>query len=158
MQLQSHPRSGLPRILAESHQRLQEELAELFRSIRMMTPERTRQVWDRLDRELRDHLRLEEQRVLPLFEVHSSAEAAALRAEHHQILRKLDQLGVDLDLHNFDEERAEELVELLRAHVARAQRTLYAWAEIGLSKRAKALFLDMLRTIRTRRDSFTGVP
>jgi len=158
MQLQPHSRAGLARLLTESHRRLQDEFAELFRNTRMMAPERTRQAWARLDRELRDHLRLEEQSLLPMFELHSSAEAVGLRAEHHQLLRELGWLGVDLDLHSFEEKRAEGFLALLDAHVAREQRTLYLWAETGLSKRAKAFFLDMLRTIRTRRGSFTGVP
>ena len=158
MQLHSQPRSEFHQALSDDHARLERLFESLLGSVKMSDPERVRVAWERLDRELRAHLRIEEERILPLFEVEDTVEASQIRAEHHQIRNQLDQIGVDLDLHALDRGRAESFIHLLRDHAAREERTLYPWADSSMPKRGRISVIERLRNVDGHSGTFRGVP
>ena len=80
--------------------------------------------WAPIEASLRAHIALEEAEVLPLLDERAPAEAAALRADHAELLANLDAIVVGLELHTLPLARAEEIVGRLRAHAEREERVL----------------------------------
>jgi hypothetical protein len=72
---------------------------------------------------------LEERYVFPVFREVDPEEAEHLRSDHDQLRRRLDVLGVNVELHAVTPIDAEELIERLRAHRAREERLLYPWMD-----------------------------
>ena len=151
-------RSELHQALIEDDARIQRLVRALLEDVKRWDEPRARLSWDRFDRALRSHMLLEEERMLPLFEATASVEAAKLRAEHHQLRRWLDQLGIDLDLQSFSPDAADGLLQLLRTHEAHKERTLYAWAEAGMPKRCKTQIVERLHEQAEHPGAFTGLP
>jgi hemerythrin-like domain-containing protein len=92
-----------------------------------------RQAWDDLERALRAHLALEEVHILPRFAAVDAAEAAALRREHEELRRGLDELGVGVELHAVPRTVAARFIATLRAHATREDALMYRWAEANLA-------------------------
>jgi hemerythrin-like domain-containing protein len=105
--------------------------------------------WARFEHELGAHLRAEERHLLPAFSEHYPVEAKALLAEHDELRRLVEQLAVDAELHLLRAERANQLIERLRAHAKREDALLYTWASRhlrrGLSLRPTLEALEQLR-------------
>src|SRR3954466_11053504 len=64
--------------------------------------EALRTAWEVLDQELLARLRMEEELMLPIMEMYTEAETTSLRSEHHRIRQLLEQLEIDLDLHQLN--------------------------------------------------------
>jgi hypothetical protein len=143
--------SALREALMEDDTRLQRAFEELLAAFRERAPQTSLYTaWSTLDDELRARLRIEEELMLPALELHAGREAACLRAEHHRILGLLDQLGVDLDLHQLDAERCREFLVLLRQHAERERRSLHPWADERLHSSKKGDVIWRLRRRRAR--------
>jgi hypothetical protein len=84
--------------------------------------------WTRFERDLGDHMRFEETELLWRFAGFDPEEAAALRAEHDRIRKLVAELGISADLHTLRVGVADQLLEELRAHARREEKTLYRWA------------------------------
>jgi Hemerythrin HHE cation binding domain len=84
--------------------------------------------WAAFDRELGDHLRAEEEHLLPEFAHEHPLEARGLLIEHAEIRGLVAELGVTVELHLLRADVADRLIELLRAHARREDAMLYPWA------------------------------
>jgi len=120
---------GLRAFLGRDHQRLQALLAELLDEFEQGNRDDVRGMWDRFETGLSAHLAAEEEHLMPLFAKVEPAEAAELLADHAAFRRRLEDLGVGIDLHAVKLAAAREFVEALRAHSRREDRLLYRWAE-----------------------------
>lgn len=132
-----------PQVVEEPLTRHHRELEQLFRAVAELAhggdARSLGQLWNRFDRIVRAHIGVEEEELLPLFRVHHPDEAELIAREHVELLRLLDQIGIDVDLHLLREPIADELLERLRAHARREEVTMYPWAERSLPYWREAL-------------------
>jgi hemerythrin-like domain-containing protein len=127
-------RPGLRILLVRDHERLERLFVKLLDAFREGDPADLRAMWSRFETGLSAHLAAEERYLMPLFARVEPGEAAALLAEHGGFRRKLNDLGVGVDLHAVKLDVAQEFVEALRAHAHREDRLLYRWAERELEQ------------------------
>jgi hemerythrin-like domain-containing protein len=104
--------------------------------------------WDRFERELLAHFALEEREVLPRFARYRPEEATVLRQEHAALRRDLLALGVRADLHLLRADAVTAFVAELRAHAAREDEALYAWARTHVSRDAWTTISERLRAAK----------
>ena len=116
-------------LLMRDHERLDALLGKLLETFLDGDPGDVRAMWTRFDAALSAHLEAEERQLLPLFARTHPAEAAGLLAEHAQLRRSLDDLGVSVDLHAVSLEAARAFVGELRAHARREDALLYRWSD-----------------------------
>jgi hypothetical protein len=112
---------------ATPHQLLERLLSDLCEQAKTDDRLALRRCWTRLEREVTKHLRSEESALIPAFAAAHPEEAAVLLGEHGEIRRRLDDLGIAVDLHMLDVSIAEELARLLRRHAEHEERVLYLW-------------------------------
>ncbi len=86
-----------------------------------------RERWDAFDRDLRTHMDIEEERVLPAFREIDPDEADAIFEEHDDIRLHLDAFAVLVDLHAFTRADADDLAERIRDHASREESLFYPW-------------------------------
>ncbi|HEY4175477.1 MAG TPA: hemerythrin domain-containing protein [Kofleriaceae bacterium] len=79
-----------------------------------------------------EHMRAEEEAVLPYFEKEHAQEAAEIRAAHEKLRRRLESTACDLELHSARIDNLRELVTELRQHAAEEDRVMYPWAQVHL--------------------------
>jgi len=103
-----------------------------------------RESWLELDRKLEAHLKAEEELMLPQFAQYSPAAADRIAREHGEIRAALQQLGIDLDLHELRKEVAEEFIGMLRKHAAYEEQAFYAWAQARLAREERHAMLRRL--------------
>ena len=115
--------------LRTEHRALDAHFRDIADHVRAGDPIALDAAWTQLEGALVAHMAFEERHLLPLFERHDADEAAQLRGEHAQIRRRLDELGVAIELHTLREATAEEFLATLRAHAAREDALFYAWAD-----------------------------
>lgn len=111
------------------HVRLDHLFDELLEAYEGGDWDDVRVVWTRFESELRQHMEIEEQFVLPVLARVSEGVAAALRSEHDEIRSLLGSLGVGVDLHMVKDEVAGDLVAKLREHAAREDLLAYRVAD-----------------------------
>jgi hemerythrin-like domain-containing protein len=119
------PRS---RFLAD-HEQLEVLLSALIAAFETGDRDIARETYRRFERELSEHLELEEQQLFPELEQSDPREVEDLRAEHRAIRARLDDLGIGVELHYTRLPQIRDLVEILHAHAAREDKVLYAWAD-----------------------------
>lgn len=115
-------------LLPDHHRLIERRLAELCAESRGDDRPALRACWDRFESALADHLRAEEQFILPEFGRTNPDEARALLAEHTRIRALVAELGVGVDLHQLSAPIAEQLTAALTAHARREDAVLYPWA------------------------------
>jgi hemerythrin superfamily protein len=103
-------------------------------------------VWIDFERALLGHMDWEEMYLLPAYEQHAPADAAAIRADHASFRSLLAQIGIDLERHNAHAQTIEEFVRRLRAHAAREERVLYPWIDQAIEHHAVHAMLKRMRT------------
>lgn len=102
-----------------------------------------------LERAVLEHLRAEEDSILPAYAEHAPADAESIHAAHDELRRQLFRIGVDVELHCVRAEALDRLVAGLRAHAAHEDREMYPWAEAHLSTPTKReLFERMAHSLR----------
>jgi hemerythrin-like domain-containing protein len=126
------PRTLVRHRLLDDHARLLRGFEEVLARLRADDRDQTRVAWARFESSLLWHLEAEEHRLLPAFGKVHAEEAAVLYADHAQFRRRIDELGIAVDLHTIRADEAAELVETLDAHSRREDRGMYAWAEASL--------------------------
>jgi uncharacterized protein (TIGR02284 family) len=84
--------------------------------------------WNELESGILRHLDAEEMFLLPEFAREEPEEAAILRGEHADVRTQLGEVGLALDLHMLRAEQVDRIFRAIASHVAREERTLYAWA------------------------------
>jgi hemerythrin-like domain-containing protein len=112
-----------------SHQLLERLFGDLVEEAKKDDRSALRKMWARFEREVRDHIRLEEAELLPDYSRQHAEDAAAIRRDHAYFDKVLTEFGVDLDLHLLRETAVEEFGSRLKAHAEAEQRGLYPWAE-----------------------------
>jgi Hemerythrin HHE cation binding domain len=127
----THP-EDLRQLFTRDHERLDRLFRDLLAAFEADARVEVGQLWNQFDADLRAHMQLEEELLLPRFVEKHAAEAAAIFREHDQIREKLLQLGVGVDLHFTRYGQVEELVRALRAHAKREDQLLYRWVESHL--------------------------
>lgn len=132
-------------VLMEDHARLARSLDELANAAEGALPDELIAVWRRFEAGLRAHLETEEEHLFPL--VKGDPELAEIEADHAEIRRRLDELGLAVELHAVREERIDELVALLRAHAEHEDAWLYALADRRLAEPKRRTVLERLRRI-----------
>lgn len=112
-------------IVAHDHTLLDALFTELEEAFAADARCELRATWDRLERELERHIAFEERDVLPRLDRTDPADAAALRREHGEIRRDLDELSLCVDLHALDAELAARFRARLRNHTRREEALLH---------------------------------
>jgi hemerythrin superfamily protein len=120
---------GLFNALREDHARLEALFDTLLNAAHVRDAVATQEAWTDFERALNLHLEAEELHMLPIFDRVDPAEAHRIRTEHQTIRSLLADIGVEVDLHLVGEEKVTEFVRFLRAHAAREESWLYAWAD-----------------------------
>jgi iron-sulfur cluster repair protein YtfE (RIC family) len=114
--------------LTAEHRHVEELLEQMRSAVQVDDPRALCEAWTGFERELTEHMRFEEEVLLPRFAEVEPFEARALRSEHDDLRRLIDELGVRTDLHALRAEVADQLFARLRAHARREDAILYPWA------------------------------
>lgn len=144
-------REGGPNELASAlqadHQALEVTFEHVLTTLRGGDPEAVRQAWLAMEADVNAHLKAEEELILPGFEKTHASEAAHIRHDHAAIRAALEQLGVELDLHQLRMETADEFIRTLRRHAEREDVAFYRWAQEHLAESERRTVLGRLRGI-----------
>jgi hypothetical protein len=125
-------RSGLLRRMHDEHALLAELLRALADAAHRGDTAAMTTLFNQIDKPLRDHLTLEDETILPPFSEADPAQALVLRDQHARIRRRLEDLGIALELHTLRAGMVDDFIELLYAHAVREERAMYAWLELAL--------------------------
>ena len=136
LNLQRPSQSEFRRSLHHDHTRLDRLFDKLVRACSMGEREQLDSLWKRFERGLRRHFKFEEREILPHFRRTQPEEAAELEREHAELLAKLDQFGVAVDLHLLRADMVAQFVAELRAHAVHEDRVLYAWLDAQVNEHA----------------------
>jgi hemerythrin-like domain-containing protein len=98
--------------------------------------------WDQFEAALRAHLEAEEERLFPTVEASVPGAVRAARDAHASIRRRLDELGMQVQLHTIRLEVVDDFLEELRAHKEAEDRGLYPAADELLEPGAKARAIE----------------
>lgn len=124
------------RLLAD-HEQLEELLGELIAAFETGDREIARDTYRRFEPRLSEHFGVEEQLLFPELAARDPSEVEELRAEHQAIRKRLDELGIGVDLHLTRLPAIRELVADLHRHAAREDGLLYRWADQAFSDPAR---------------------
>jgi hypothetical protein len=113
--------------LPQHHHDLEAHFQRLMARCQDGDPIELRCEWSLFERELADHLELEERELIPRFRRDRPADAAQICHEHDQIRLGLTELGLALDLHALRAEAVQNFLDLLRAHARREEALFYPW-------------------------------
>lgn len=90
------------------------------------------EVWDDLVDDLEEHFQFEETLLFPAFAERGAdcrALVEQLRSEHAQVRRSLEELGVQIQLHEIPTAAVEALLKALRQHAELENLRIYPWAK-----------------------------
>ncbi len=104
-----------------------------------------RERWSDFEAELLDHLRAEEELLLPAFALSYDADATRLRSEHHQLRALLVAVDGELAAGRLNREALRALEELLARSSAFEERSLFPWAQRCLQPRRRGEFQERTR-------------
>jgi hemerythrin-like domain-containing protein len=88
-------------------------------------------VWDEFAQDVRAHLEFEETMLFPRLPADAPTVRAlldTLRAQHAEIRRQLEAIGVEIQLHGIRARTVDAFIELMRRHAALEDESLYPWA------------------------------
>lgn len=102
-----------------------------------------------LEHAVLEHMRIEEEFVIPAYARHAPADAAVIRLAHGELRRQLFRLGIDAELRMLRLAAIDRLIATLREHAAHEKRGMYPWAQEFLTPVAKReLFKRISRSLR----------
>lgn len=149
------PSRELRRVAAERHVELVAGFENLLHAPSTDEPHALAMRWRLLDAALRDHMMVEEDLIIPAYQLTAPEEGDELRTEHAKLRALLEEIGIDVREHGIHSERLRHLLELLRTHAAREDASMYPWAEANLPLVVRRqLFIRIshwLRRLRSRR-------
>lgn len=130
----SHPAGIRKRAqrLAGEHRSFERTFFKLLGRARSGTWRELDEVWDRFVADMKSHFEFEETAIFPAYaEQGEKARALVqrLRAEHDEFRRTLEELGVQLQLHEVPTAAVRKLVERLREHAELESLSIYPGAE-----------------------------
>lgn len=114
---------------AHEHARIERLFIQLVDAFRADAREDTQALWKELDETATAHFRVEERHVLPVYQRDDEVEARALRAQHDELRRGLDELGVAVQLHCLRDALAERFIAGLREHARREDALMNRWLQ-----------------------------
>lgn len=133
MRTSATPATYEPRLLFDEHHAEIEALCNALReSLYKDDPLEVIASYRTLERAVLEHMRAEEDTILPAYTTHAPKDAAVIVATHDELRRRLFRLGVDAELHCVRAPSIDELIAALRAHAAHENREMYPWAESHL--------------------------
>ena len=91
------------------------------------------EVWNDFTQQLENHMTFEENELFPRYARRGDAEAeivAGLLAEHAEVRKQIEAIGVDLQLHLGNLDVFDGLFTKLRQHARRERETLYPWLAV----------------------------
>jgi len=124
------------------------DAAEAGVDVRML-----QEIWRRFESGLRAHLAAEEAELFPRHVARHPTEVAELEATHDWIRQRLDDLGLEVELHLLRSHQVQELVERLRAHAERERQTVYHWPRSEAPPRAPSWFDRLLERLGAGRSA-----
>jgi hemerythrin len=137
-------RQTLHDLMTRDHVQLEKLFEAVLEAFHADAREDLGRLWTALDHRLAAHFDAEERWALPAFARVDGREAAALRAEHAVIRRRLLELGVGVDLHAIHERVAQSFIDALRSHARREDALLYRWLDAQLDPEAAARLRDQV--------------
>lgn len=141
------PRGSIHRLLHNDHADLDATFDELLNAAEAGVDSRTLgEIWTGFESGLRQHMAAEEDFLFPKLERRHSTAIAELRATHGWIRSRLDELGLDVDLHLIRSHQVAELLDQLRTHAATEDAGLYLWAENELADEPPESLIEELAT------------
>jgi predicted NAD/FAD-binding protein len=84
------------------------------------------------ERQVLEHMRAEEEVVLPAFAEVDPEEAAALLDAHQALRKQLERTALDVELHAIRLESIRSLLAALDEHAKREDQKMYPWAQVHL--------------------------
>lgn len=105
-------------------------------------------LWPAFEASLLRHLRIDEELLLPRFELAEPRETAHLRAEHLVVRQLAHELDRELHAHAgkaVDPTKLRKLRKVLSAQIRCKEDTLYRWADHTLRPQSKSRVVDRLR-------------
>ena len=145
-----HPPPNGPRLLfADHHCKIEAACDSLRACAYTDDPLELIEQYRSFERSVLEHLKAEEDAILPAYAEHAPADAELIRATHDDLRQQLFRIGLDVELHSIRAESLDRLVATLRAHAAHEDREMYPWAQLNLPLRTKRqLFHRIGRSIR----------
>ncbi len=137
-------RRDLHALLTAEHAALEKRYEEIQSAFHANAREEVVALWTSFEAALLEHMKLEEELILPEL-AHVDPDAVAeIEAEHGRLRTLLAELGVGVDLHRTREDNVTGLLGVLKAHGQREERLLYRWAEENLSAAPRRRLLERL--------------
>jgi hemerythrin superfamily protein len=115
-------------LLDDHHRRLERTCSDLLADTYADDPRALCARWRQFEAELLDHMRAEEDVILPGYEQVAPEEARAIRNDHARLRELVQQLGVEVELHQIRLHTVRELLERLQRHAEREDSAMYPWA------------------------------
>lgn len=115
--------------LGSDHRAIEQRLQNLTDAVEGADFPTILEVFREVDRGLQAHIEGEERY---LFDHYAQAHPGVIRElgdDHERIRHELDKLMIHAELHTLRKEHIDDMVAELRAHAAKENRTLYAWAD-----------------------------
>lgn len=145
-------------LLTEHHHQVEAACGGLIACAYADEPAALTEAYRSFEHEMLEHLRVEEELLLPGYAEYAPEDARALREQHDELRRALFRIGVDVELHVVRAHHVDRLIAELRAHAAHEDAGLYAWAASHLpAGHARELF-DRIRRSLAVLGRLTGSP
>jgi hypothetical protein len=144
-----HPATNEPLPLSEHHEELEAACAALRTSAFAEDPLDVISRYRNLEHAVLEHVKIEEDLILPAYARHAPADAAVIRVAHEELRRQLYRLGIDAELRMLRLEAIDRLIATLREQAAYAALRMYPWAQAVLTPVSKReLFKRISRSLR----------
>jgi hypothetical protein len=124
--------NGPSLLLAEHHDELEAACADLRVAMHCGDPRELVDCYRAFEAGVVEHLRAEEDEILPAYGEFDPDDAAGIRNEHASIRARLYEIAVEVELHAIRAVTIEGIVEALRAHALHEDSGMYPWAEVHL--------------------------
>jgi hemerythrin len=118
--------------LQEHHAELERTMNQVLSAVETAAhPTDVRPMWLAFEKGIRAHFRAEEEEIFPLMMASDEQknETQALESEHVEILKEVEALGLQIDLHVARASAVGDLIAKLRAHAGREEKFMYKWAD-----------------------------
>ncbi|MGE0402367.1 MAG: hemerythrin domain-containing protein [Kofleriaceae bacterium] len=118
------------------HEDLSADLDELIRTFELGDWALARTAYNAVESRLKNHLAAEEELLFPELARVSPHEVAELLDEHRALRKRLEEVGIGVDVHQANLGAIRELAQDVRRHAAREDALLYRWADRELDQLA----------------------
>jgi hypothetical protein len=120
------------RLLADHHVRIEAACEELRAAGQGGDPVDVIARYRSLEHAVLEHLHAEEESIIPEYSKYAPRDAELIRTAHDELRQRLQQVGVEVELHCVRSDTIDGLTAALRAHAADEDLAMYPWAEANL--------------------------